>query len=98
MSRPPSVQITRDPRKDGSITFGLRVRVAGTDERVALGNTHDGWDEMRVETARKQLLAKIELGRWTPAAGSRHPTLRSARVRGRSRPRSPLLSGIRDGR
>jgi hypothetical protein len=65
MSRPPSVQITRDPRKDGSITFGLRVRVAGTDQRVALGNTHDGWDEMRVETARKQLLAKIELGLWT---------------------------------
>jgi Phage integrase SAM-like domain len=66
MSRLPSVQITRDPRKDGSITFGLRVRVAGADERVPLGNSHAGWDEMRVETARKQLLAKIELGLWTP--------------------------------
>ncbi len=66
MPRPPSVQITRDTRTDGSITFGLRVRVGGADERVPLGNTGAGWDEARVETARRQLLAKIELGLWTP--------------------------------
>jgi hypothetical protein len=70
MPRPKSVQITRDPRKDGSITFGLRVRAGGADERVSLGNSDEGWDETRVETARKQLLAKIELGLWTPAEGS----------------------------
>jgi Phage integrase, N-terminal SAM-like domain len=68
MPRPTSVQITRDRRKDGSTTFGLRVRVAGGDQRVPLGNSNDGWDEPRVETARKQLLAKIELGPWTPSA------------------------------
>jgi integrase len=34
MPRPPGVQITRDRRKDGSITFGLRVRIRGADERV----------------------------------------------------------------
>jgi integrase len=66
MPRPKSVQITRDPRKDGSITFGLRVRANGADERVPLGNSDEGWDETRVETARKQLLAKIELDLWTP--------------------------------
>lgn len=66
MPRRPSVQITRDGRTDGSVTFGLRVRVGGADERVPLGNTTEGWDESRVETARRQLLAKIELGLWTP--------------------------------
>jgi len=66
MPRRPSVQITRDRRTDGSVTFGLRVRVGGADERVPLGNTNEGWDESRVETARRQLLAKIELGLWTP--------------------------------
>ncbi len=66
MPRPPSVQITRDLRKDESTTFGLRVRIGGADERVPLGNSHDGWDEIRVEVARRQLLAKIELGLWIP--------------------------------
>lgn len=66
MPRRPSIQITRDARTDGSVTFGLRVRVGGADERVPLGNTNEGWDETRVETARRQLLAKIELGLWTP--------------------------------
>ena len=66
MPRPQSVQITRNPRKDGSTTFALRVRAAGADDRVPLGNSNDGWDEIRAETARKQLLAKIELGLWTP--------------------------------
>lgn len=66
MPRRPSVQITRDSRTDGSVTFGLRVRAGGTDERVPLGNTNEGWDESRVETARRQLLAKIELGLWKP--------------------------------
>lgn len=65
MPRPASVQITRDPRKDGSVTFGLRVRTGGGDGRVPLGNSHDGWSEFRVQAARKQLLAKIELGLWT---------------------------------
>lgn len=66
MPRPPGVQITRDRRKDGSMTFGLRVRVGGADGRVPLGNETEGWDEPRAEQARKQLLAKIELGLWTP--------------------------------
>jgi integrase len=66
MARPARVQITRDVRKDESTTFGLRVRIGGADDRVPLGNSSDGWDELRVETARKQLLAKIELGLWTP--------------------------------
>jgi len=60
------VQITRDLRKDESTTFGLRVRIGGADERVPLGNSHDGWDEIRVEVARRQLLAKIGLGLWIP--------------------------------
>jgi integrase len=66
MARPAGVQITRNRRKDGSVTYALRVRVAGADERIALGNSSDGWDEVRVDEARKQLLAKIELGLWTP--------------------------------
>ncbi len=66
MARPPRVQITRDSRTDGTVTFGLRVRVGGGDERVPLGNESDGWDEARADRARKQLLAKIELGLWSP--------------------------------
>lgn len=72
MPRAPGVQITRDPRKDGSVTFALRVRIAGADERLALGNTNDGWDEARAEQARRQLLAKIELGQWAPRASQRN--------------------------
>jgi integrase len=69
MPRPATVQITRNRRKDGSVTFALRVRSSGADERIQLGNSQDGWDEVRVEQARKQLLAKIELGQWVPSAG-----------------------------
>jgi Phage integrase, N-terminal SAM-like domain len=69
--RRPGVQIIRSSRKDASITFGLRVRAAGADEVVPLGNSNDGWDEARVEVARRQLLAKLELGLWTPGRG--HP-------------------------
>jgi hypothetical protein len=70
MPRPPGVQITRDRRKDGSITFSLRVRISGADTRLPLGNTNEGWDEIRADTARKQLLAKIELGQWTPSTAA----------------------------
>lgn len=66
MPRPASVQIMRRPRKDGSVTYGLRVRTGGADESVPLGNSAEGWDEIRVEAARRQLLAKIELGQWAP--------------------------------
>jgi integrase len=66
MARPPGVQIVRSRRRDGSVTYSLRVRIAGTDERIPLGNTGDGWDEVRAEQARRQLLAKIELGQWAP--------------------------------
>jgi integrase len=59
------------------------VRSAGADASVPLGNSRDGWDETRVEAARRQLLAKIELGLWTPrqaAAGTgatpEEPTIR----------------------
>jgi integrase len=68
MPRPTSVQIIRNSRKDGSITFGLRIRTGGHDEVVSLGNSGDGWDEVRVDAARKQLMAKIELGLWTHGA------------------------------
>jgi hypothetical protein len=64
------VQLTRSSRTDGSTTFSLRVRVAGSDERVPLGNTNEGWDEARAERARQQLPAKIELGLWSPRATS----------------------------
>jgi len=66
MPRRPSAQIVRKPRIDGTTTYSLRVRIAGADERIPLGNSADGWDEARVERARAQLLAKIELGLWTP--------------------------------
>lgn len=66
MPRRPGVQIRRQPRADGTITYALRVRVGGADEAVPLGNTSEGWDEARAERARQQLLAKIELGLWRP--------------------------------
>lgn len=55
MARPPRVQIIRRPRTDGTITFSMRVRANGADERIPLGNEKEGWDEVRVEAARKQL-------------------------------------------
>lgn len=70
MPRPPSAQIIRKPRIDGTTTYSLRVRSGGSDERIPLGNTGDGWDEARVERARAQLLAKIELGLWKPGTGN----------------------------
>lgn len=60
------MQITRDRRQNGSVTYALRVRIRGSDHRVPLGNTADGWDESRADQARRQLLAKIELGQWSP--------------------------------
>ncbi len=44
--------------------------MAGNDETVPLGNSTEGWDEERAERARRQLLAKIELGLWTPGSVS----------------------------
>ena len=70
MGRPARVSITRDRRTDGTITYALRIRVGGVDHRVPLGNTAEGWDEARVDAARRQQLAKIELGLWSPSAGS----------------------------
>jgi integrase len=64
------VQIIRNSRKDGSVTFGLRVRAGKGDEVLSLGNSGEGWDEVRVDAARRQLLAKIELGLWKSGAGS----------------------------
>src|SRR5205807_7510398 len=66
--RPASVQITRNARADDSVTYSLRVRVSGGDETVPLGNTSEGWDEARAERARRQLLAKVELGLWAPGS------------------------------
>jgi len=82
MPRRPGVQLRRRDRSDGSITYSLRVRVGGSDEAIALGNSAEGWDEPRAERARQQLLAKIELGLWQPgttgngaaASAEREPT------------------------
>jgi hypothetical protein len=70
MARPASVQITRNRPADDSVTFSLRVRAAGNDETVPLGNSRQGWDETRADRARRELLAKIELGLWTPGSAS----------------------------
>jgi integrase len=70
MARPVSVQITRHWRVDGSTTFALRARISGRDETVPLGNTKEGWDENRAERARRQLLAKLELGLWSPGTSA----------------------------
>jgi hypothetical protein len=69
MPRRPAAQIVRDCRVDGSVTFALRVRAGGHDARVPLGNSGDGWDEVRAERARRELQAKLELGLWTPQPG-----------------------------
>jgi integrase len=72
MPRRTSVQITRNRRHDQSITYALRVRGSGGDDTVPLGNSSDGWDEARADEARRQLLAKIELGLWTPGTVATH--------------------------
>lgn len=69
------VQVKRRPRVDGTVTYSLRVRLKGIDDTVRLGHSGDGWDEARVEVARRQLVARIELGQWVPPA--QQPTPRS---------------------
>jgi hypothetical protein len=55
MPRRPAAQIVRDRRVDGSVTYGLRVRASGHDSRVPLGNSAEGWDEVRADRARREL-------------------------------------------
>ena len=63
-----------DPRIDGFTRYALRVRIGGGDDIVQLGNSCEGWDESRVDRAHAQLLlAKIELGLWTPGGSTDAP-------------------------
>jgi integrase len=48
------------------VTYGLRVRAGGHDSRVSLGNSAEGWDEVRADRARRELQANLELGLWKP--------------------------------
>src|SRR5438067_13694798 len=98
MPRRPAAQIVRDRRVDGSVTYGLRVRAGGHDTRVPLGNSNDGWDELRAERARRELQAKLELGLWTPqpnhsfADAADEPTFRElATVWFEDRQRNPQI-------
>jgi integrase len=66
MPRQPTGNILRQPRADGSITYTLRVTYNGEPHTVSLGNSNDGWNEVRVEETRRQIAAEILLGHWRP--------------------------------
>lgn len=46
--------------------MGCEFAAGGHDSRVPLGNSSEGWDEVRAERARRELQAKLELGLWKP--------------------------------
>ena len=57
-------QIRMHERKDGQVTFSVRVRAYGRREVVTLGTDTDGWTIRKVERALDQILAEIQSGVW----------------------------------
>src|SRR5690349_13956598 len=64
--RPPTGEIRRYPRADGTTTFSLRVVAYGERHTVPLGNERDGWNEVRAGVELANALAEIGAGVWEP--------------------------------
>ncbi len=70
-------QIRTHERRDGKITYSLRVRAYGRREVVTLGTDADGWTLRKAERRLEQILAEIQVGLWRPPSmspGGEDPT------------------------
>jgi integrase len=63
-------QIRTHERKDGQVTFSVRVRAYGRREVVTLGTDTDGWTLCKAERALDRILAEIQVGVWQPPSMS----------------------------
>jgi hypothetical protein len=87
MQKRPHGQIRAHDRKDGLITYSLRLRAYGRREVVTLGPDADGWTMRKAERKLEQILAEIQVGVWRPpsmSAGVRTPRSTSSRRGGGS--------------
>ena len=66
MARPLTGSIDSHLCKDGSISYRARVRAYGRAEKVTLGNSKQGWNEMRAELELEKIIQQVERGTWVP--------------------------------
>ena len=66
MPRPASGQIVARERRDGLITYSLRVTANHRRQRLHLGTQEDGWTAARAERELQDVLAGIRAGVWSP--------------------------------
>ncbi|MHB8695804.1 MAG: tyrosine-type recombinase/integrase [Solirubrobacteraceae bacterium] len=66
MARPRSGSIDPHVCKDGSISYRARVRAYGRQEKVTLGNSKQGWNDVRAELELEKIIQQIERGTWVP--------------------------------
>ncbi|MBA3866402.1 MAG: phage integrase SAM-like domain-containing protein [Solirubrobacterales bacterium] len=67
MPRQATGYIEARPWKDGkTISWRLHVSADGRSHKLTLGTNHEGWNEVRAEVAREEILAQIRRGTWTP--------------------------------
>jgi integrase len=66
--RPASGQIVARERRDGLITYSLRVTANHRRQRLHLGTQEDGWTAARAERELQDVLARIRAGVWSPPA------------------------------
>ena len=59
-------QIRMHERRDGQVTYSLRVRAYGRREILTLGTDTDGWTYRKAERMLDRVLAEIEVGVWRP--------------------------------
>jgi integrase len=59
-------QIRLHERRDGQVTYSLRVRAYGRREILTLGTDTDGWTYRKAERMLDRALAEIEVGVWRP--------------------------------
>jgi len=64
--RPPTGEVRRYLRADGTTTFSLRVVAYGERQNLPLGNERDGWNERRAGIELGNVLAQIGAGIWKP--------------------------------
>jgi integrase len=66
MARPPRGEVVEYGRRDGLITYSLRVTADGERHRLRLGTQEDGWTQARADRELEDVLARIRAGVWTP--------------------------------
>ena len=74
MEKRPRGQIRMHERRDGQVTYSLRVRAYGRREILTLGTDTEGWTHRKAERMLDRVLAEIEVGVWRPPRSRRSAT------------------------